>query len=190
MVFAVINGICTPDSFSISSNWDFLGYPICKPSFLQFYADLRKPGLVPGKSLSLSTKIDSVLEKYLSYIMTNRMRSIHMNLSTEYGRETNIFSDLRKPGLVPGKSLSLSTKIDSVLEKYLSYIMTNRMRSIHMNLSTDYGRETNIFSDLRKPGLVPGKSLSLSTKIDSVLEKYLSYIMTNRMRSIHMNRNI
>ena len=33
----------------------------------------------------------------------------------------------------------------------------------------------NIFSDLRKPGLVPGKSLSLSTKIDSVLEKYLSY---------------
>ena len=33
-----------------------------------------------------------------------------------------------------------------------------------------------------------GKSLSLSTKIDSVLEKYLSYIMTNRMRSIHMNK--
>ena len=35
----------------------------------------------------------------------------------------------------------------------------------------------NIFSDLRKPGLVPDKSLSLSTKIDSVLEKYLSYIL-------------
>ena len=34
----------------------------------------------------------------------------------------------------------------------------------------------NIFSDLRKPGLVPGKSLSLSTKINYVLEKYLSYI--------------
>ena len=29
----------------------------------------------------------------------------------------------------------------------------------------------NIFSDLRKPGLVPGESLALSTKIDSVLEK-------------------
>ena len=29
----------------------------------------------------------------------------------------------------------------------------------------------NIFSDLRKPGLVPGESLSLSTKFDSVLEK-------------------
>ena len=45
-----------------------------------------------------------------------------MNLSTEYGREPNIFSDLIKPDLVPGESLSLSTKIDSVLEKYLSYI--------------------------------------------------------------------
>ena len=43
----------------------------------------------------------------------------------------------------------------------------------------------NIFSDLRKPGLVPGKSLSLSTKIDSVLEKNQPYIMSNRMRSIH-----
>ena len=29
----------------------------------------------------------------------------------------------------------------------------------------------NIFSELRKPGLVPGKSLSLSTNINSVLEK-------------------
>ena len=29
----------------------------------------------------------------------------------------------------------------------------------------------NIVSDLRKPGLVPGKSLSLSRKFDSVLEK-------------------
>ena len=46
----------------------------------------------------------------------------------------NIFSDLRKPGLVPGENLSLSTKINYVLEKDLSYIMTNRMRSIHMKL--------------------------------------------------------
>ena len=46
----------------------------------------------------------------------------------------------------------------------------------------------NIFSDLRKPGLVPGKSLSLSTKIDSVKEKYLAYNMTSRMRSFHMNK--
>ena len=34
----------------------------------------------------------------------------------------------------------------------------------------------NIFSDLRKPGLVPGKSLSPSTKFDSVLEKNKFYI--------------
>ena len=46
----------------------------------------------------------------------------------------NIFSDLRKPGLVPGKSLSLITKIDSVLEKNQSYIMSNRIRSIHKHL--------------------------------------------------------
>ena len=44
----------------------------------------------------------------------------------------------------------------------------------------------NIFSDLRKSGLVPDESLSLSAKIDSVLEKYPYFIMTNRMRSIHM----
>ena len=32
-----------------------------------------------------------------------------------------------------------------------------------------------LFSDLRKPGLVPGESLSLSIKIDSVKEKYSAY---------------
>ena len=37
----------------------------------------------------------------------------------------------------------------------------------------------NIFSDLGKPGLVPGKSLSLSTKIDSVLEKNQTYMHIN-----------
>ena len=34
----------------------------------------------------------------------------------------------------------------------------------------------NIFSDLRKSGLVPGESLSLSTNINSVLEKNQIYI--------------
>ena len=47
----------------------------------------------------------------------------------------NIFSDLRKPGLVPGESLSLSTKFDSVLEKNQTYIMSNRMRSLHMHFA-------------------------------------------------------
>ena len=44
----------------------------------------------------------------------------------------------------------------------------------------------NIFSDLRKPGLVPGESLSPSIEIDPVKEKYSAYNMTNRMRSFHM----
>ena len=48
--------------------------------------------------------------------------------------------------------------------------------------------QLNIFSDLRKPGLVPGKSLSPSIKIDSVKEKYSAYNMTNRMRSFHMKK--
>ena len=43
--------------------------------------------LPSSKSSSLSTKIYSVKEKYPSYNMTNRIRSIHMNLATEYGRE-------------------------------------------------------------------------------------------------------
>ena len=44
--------------------------------------------MVPGESFSPSTKFDSVLEKNIFYIMSNRMRSIHMKLSTEYGRES------------------------------------------------------------------------------------------------------
>ena len=44
--------------------------------------------MVSGKSLSLSTKFDSVLEKNQTYIMSNRIRSLHMHLSTEYGRES------------------------------------------------------------------------------------------------------
>ena len=36
----------------------------------------------------------------------------------------------------------------------------------------------NIFSDLRMPGLVPGKSLSPSTNINSVIEKNKVYTIT------------
>ena len=46
----------------------------------------------------------------------------------------NIFSDLRKPGLVPGENFSPSIKFDSVLQKNIFYIMSNRMRSVHMRL--------------------------------------------------------
>ena len=37
----------------------------------------------------------------------------------------------------------------------------------------------SIFSDLREPGLVPGKILSLNTKFDSVLEKNQTYKIIN-----------
>ena len=43
--------------------------------------NLRKLGLVPGESLSLSTKFDSLLDKNQTYIMSNRMRSLHMHLT-------------------------------------------------------------------------------------------------------------
>ena len=48
----------------------------------------------------------------------------------------NIFSDLRKPGLVPGKSLSRSTNSNSVIKKIKLYIMSNRMRCLHMQSVT------------------------------------------------------
>ena len=47
---------------------------------LTFSSDLRKPWLVPGKSLSSTQIISSVLEKSQIYIMLNRMRSLHMQL--------------------------------------------------------------------------------------------------------------
>ena len=42
----------------------------------------------------------------------------------------------------------------------------------------------NIFSDLRKPGLVPGESLSLRTNINSVLEKNQIYIIASCLLSV------
>ena len=48
----------------------------------------------------------------------------------------HIFSDLRKPGLLPGESLSPSTNSNSVIEKIKLYIMSNRMRSLHMQSVT------------------------------------------------------
>ena len=49
----------------------------------------------------------------------------------------NIFSDLRKPGLVPGESLSLSTNINSVLEKKsnLHYAKQNEKSSYALQCS-------------------------------------------------------
>ena len=47
----------------------------------------------------------------------------------------------------------------------------------------------NIFSDLRKPGLLPGESLSLSTNINSLLEKNQIYIMAQLYLDLLFNTN-
>ena len=46
----------------------------------------------------------------------------------------------------------------------------------------------NTFSDLRKPGLVPGKSLSLAENYVFCIGETLIYIMSNRMRNLHMQK--
>ena len=43
----------------------------------------------------------------------------------------------------------------------------------------------NIFSDLRRPGLVPGESLSLAQNYVFCFGETSIYIMSNRMRSLH-----
>ena len=53
----------------------------------------------------------------------------------------NIFSDLRKPGLVPGKSLSLAQNYVFCFGESLIYIMSNRMRNLHIQLDREYDRE-------------------------------------------------
>ena len=48
----------------------------------------------------------------------------------------NIFSDLKKHALAAGGSLSPNTNINSVMKKMKLYIMSNRMRSLHMQSIT------------------------------------------------------
>ena len=48
----------------------------------------------------------------------------------------------------------------------------------------------NIFSDLRKPGLVPGESLSLAQNYVFCFGETLIYIMSNRMRNLHIQHVI
>ena len=53
--------------------------------------------MITGKSLSLYTKIYSVPEKYLPIYYLNRMRSIHLHLRREYGKENvNTFRQWEK----------------------------------------------------------------------------------------------
>ena len=58
----------------------------------------------------------------------------------------NIFSDLRKPGLVPGESLSLSKKYEFCFRETLIYKMSNRMRNLHKQLRS-------VFEKLSAAGL-------------------------------------
>ena len=44
----------------------------------------------------------------------------------------------------------------------------------------------NIFSDLQKPGLVLGESLSLAQNYVLCFGETLIYIMSNRMRNLHI----
>ena len=44
----------------------------------------------------------------------------------------------------------------------------------------------NIFSDLRRPGLVPGENLSPSTNINSVIEKIKVYILVSNYTNKHL----
>ena len=50
----------------------------------------------------------------------------------------NIFSDLRKPGLVPGKSLYLAQNYVFCFGETLIYIMSNRIRNLHKQLKIFY----------------------------------------------------
>ena len=61
----------------------------------------------------------------------------------------NIFSDLRKPGLVPGESLSLSTKIDSVLDKNQSYTVNGLFSMLGKKFKSHRNKTTFILAILQ-----------------------------------------
>ena len=57
----------------------------------------------------------------------------------------NIFSDLRKPGLVPGESLSLAQNYVFCFRETLFYIMANRMRNLHIQLQLFDDNQVDIY---------------------------------------------
>ena len=103
----------------------------------------------------------------------------------------NIFSDLRKPGLVPGESLSLSTKFDSVIEKNQTYIMSNRMRSLHMHIMNLFLKHLTLYSysSVDKCQIIEQKNIektklcvhffNMEIIIFKVTSKYRSKALTN-----------
>ena len=52
-----------------------------------FSSDLRKPCLITGESLSPPTKIGTFHEKSLAKLSKNGMRSLHLHIRREYGKE-------------------------------------------------------------------------------------------------------
>ena len=59
----------------------------------------------------------------------------HYVLTHVSSMKLNIFSDLRKPGLVPGESLSLAQNYVFCFGETSIYIMSNRMRSLHKHVT-------------------------------------------------------
>ena len=79
---SIYNGITSDIQNKILWTHTFSDSPLVyiKVWSLTFYSDLRKPGLVPGESLSPATNFGSVLEKNWIYMMSNRMRNLHMHI--------------------------------------------------------------------------------------------------------------
>ena len=80
--------------------------------------DKLSPGTKPG-----FLKSEKMLGFELLYIHKSVLENVYFSNTLLWiykSSNPNIFSDLRKPGLVPGKSLSPSIKIDPVEENYLT----------------------------------------------------------------------
>ena len=93
--------------------------------------DKLSPGTKPG-----FLKSENMLRFILLYTHKVYQKCFRYTLCVYKSMNHNIFSDLRKPGLVPGESLSLSTNINSVLEKKsnLHYVKQNEKSSYAFNL--------------------------------------------------------
>ena len=82
---------------------------------------------------------------YILFITLHPVTFVSVDDSTLLQHRT-FSSDLSKPCLTTGESLSHYTKIYSVPEKYLVIYYPNKMRSINLHLRREYGKENvNMF---------------------------------------------
>ena len=97
----------------------------------------------------------------------------------------NVFSDLRKPGLVPGESLSLSTKMYSVIEKYLSYkVQLAKCSTKHSKI----GEETIVGSDkINLLGIDIDKNLTFKEHIKKKCKIAMYNLYNIRALRQHLN---